>query len=72
MPDDNEELLPSEKVNEFEDHLRTAQNEVEAAARLVCSSHNPAAIQAWRKLSNMSEEIAGVIHTTHLFRDFGD
>lgn len=68
----DDETIPNDQVNEFEDHLRKAQNEVEAAARIVCNSHNPAAIQAWRNLNNMSEDIAGVIHTTHRFRDWGD
>lgn len=68
----DDETIPNEQVNEFEEHLRKAQNEVEAAARIVCNSHNPAAIQAWRNLSRMSEDIAGVIHTTHRFRDWGD
>ena len=68
----DDETIPGDQVNEFENHLRTAQNEVEAAARIVCNSHNPTAIQAWRSLNNMSEDIAGVIHTTHRFRDWGD
>lgn len=68
----DDETIPNDQVNEFEEHLRTAQKEVEAAARIVCNSHNPAAIQGWRKLNNMSEDIAEVIHTTHRFRDWGD
>lgn len=63
-----DEELPEEVVGEFEERLRTARDEVEAAARLVCSSHNKAARQAWNALYRLSDEIAGVIHTTHLFR----
>ena len=61
------ENLPEEVIGEFEDRLRTARDEVEAAARLVCSSHNKAARQAWNALYRLSDEIADVIHTTHLF-----
>ena len=63
----SDEHLPEEVIGEFEDRLRTARDEVEAAARLVCSSHNKAARQAWNALYRLSDEIADVIHTTHLF-----
>lgn len=62
-----QDVLPEEAIVEFEDHLRVAQKEVEAAARLVCSSHNENAILAWRALSNMSEDIADVIHNAYKF-----
>lgn len=63
----SDENLPEEVIGEFEERLRTARDEVEAAARLVCSSHNKAARQAWNALYRLSDEIADVIHTTHLF-----
>lgn len=63
----SDENLPEEVIGEFEERLRTARDEVEAAARLVCSSHNKAAIKAWHDLNRLSDKIAGVIHTTHLF-----
>ncbi len=63
----SDENLPEEVIGEFEERLRTARDEVEAAARLVCSSHNKAATKAWHDLNRLSDEIADVIHTTHLF-----
>lgn len=64
----DKELLDSAQVNEFEDHLRKAESEIEAAARLVCSSHNPAAIEAYRSCQRALEYVAESIHKTHLFR----
>lgn len=63
----SDENLPEEVIGEFEEHLRAARDEVEAAARLICSSHNKAARQSWNALYRLSDEIADVIHTTHLF-----
>ena len=65
-----EELLPNEQVNEFMKHLQDAQKEVEAAARIVCSCHNPAAIEAYNSCRRFSREIGEVVCTQHKFRDF--
>ena len=68
----DDETIPGDQVNEFEEHLRTAQKEVEAAARIVCSSHNPAARQSWNVLYRLSEDIANVIHNAYRFRNWGN
>ena len=67
-----EELLPNKQVDEFMKHLQDAQKEVEAAARIVCSCHNPAAIEAWNSCTRISREIGNVIGTQHMFRNFED
>lgn len=60
--------MTNEEVNAMEELLRQAQEKVEAAGRMVCSSHNETAIAAWHALTNMTAGIADVIHTLYKLR----
>lgn len=63
-----DESLPDDKVNEFEERLRAAQDAIEGAARIVCSSHNQAAIDAYNRCARMAREVSDIIGLAYRFR----
>ena len=57
-----------EDVNKMESLIREAQAKIEEAARMVCSSHEPAAIEAWHSWNRLAGEVGETIHPLYQLR----
>lgn len=55
-------------VNKMISLVQEAQLKLEEAARMVCSSHNPAGIAAWRAWSNLAAEVGDSISNIPLYK----
>ena len=55
-------------VNKMISLVQEAQLKLEEAARMVCSSHNPAGIAAWRAWAVLALEVGNSISNTPLYK----
>lgn len=57
-----------EDVTKMEDLLRYAQRNIETVGTMVCSSHNPVAINLWGECTKMAQKLSDMIYPLYKLR----
>lgn len=61
-------MMTNEEVDDMEKALRGAQEMVEEAGRIICSVQGETASRTWHKITQLANDIGGVLRETWRLR----